>query len=446
MQEYEYHPDKYDDLEDQQTSRRVAITNNPLAKPVLPIHRLAARVQDLYYMPDPSPLYVALGVLAGNMLAGMPLWMMMAGPSGCGKTTCIRALKEITGVVDIGSVSGAAAFLSGVPNREKEKGATGGMLNEIGHRGLMLMEDFTTSVMNRQRDEKQEIIDTLRLVYNGEYSRDVGSGGAKRLKWWGKVGLLAGGTNEIDRQSSDANALGERWIYYRFPYSDGKGETRKMMRDKQPGVSKAMLREMVGGFVKEIGLGWGDGHEENDEPRRDLGDREEVRISAMAELVAKARSSPKRDGRTGEIVDLLDIEVQTRMAGELAQLYLGLERIGLSEVERWPIIGKVARDSMPRIKSGMIWGVREENQKVSLNRVAKNYMGGCGKTTAERCAEDLAMVGVLDWNKAGRVENREKVEKEDGGSSNELQGGRAKGYVEVNVWTKRLMELGWGIK
>src|SRR5688572_30836594 len=87
VDEKQYEPDKFDEMEEVQATRRIAITNNPLAKPVLPVHRLAARVQELYYMPDPSPLYVALGVLAGNMLAGMPLWMMMAGPSGCGKTT-----------------------------------------------------------------------------------------------------------------------------------------------------------------------------------------------------------------------------------------------------------------------------------------------------------------------------------------------------------------------
>lgn len=384
-------------------------------------------------------------------MKGIPLWVMMAGPPSSGKSTFVRAIRQCPRVLDIGMVSGAASFLSGVAQKEREKGATGGMLREVGKRGMFIMEDFTTSVMSRQRDHRQEIIDTLRLVYNGEFSRDVGSGGAKRLVWTGKVGLLAGGTNEIDRQSSEANALGERWIYYRMPESDGRGETRKALRDRTPDETKQALRGLVAEFFDEIGLVWGskeDGSE--DEECRRLNDREEVRISAMSELAARARSSLKRDGRTYEVVDIADNELQTRIAMQLTQMYLGLERIGLPENERWQVVRKIARDSMPRVKSALIWGLIEERDKqvgrgmkvgagtVKLEKLSSRYMPGCGVGAVKRCVEDMCASGIVQWQKSGRPES--------GSTDDSPSNGKLPGSVVLDLFSVKLLELGWGVR
>ncbi len=422
---------------------RIGLSSSPLARPATPLYRLAAQVQDLYYLPEPAPLYVALGTLAANMMAGLPLWMMLTGAPGAWKTTCVRSLGLVPRVLDIGDVSGKGAFLSGVANKDKDKGATGGMLREIGERGMMLMEDFSTSIMSLQRDTRQDIISTLRLVYNGEFSRDVGSGGARRMSWHGKVGLLAAGTNEIDRQASEANALGERWLYYRFHQGVGedRGAARSAIRDMQPGVSKRLLSELVRAFIEEMELGWpvdSKGHvvEGVEEVGRKLEGKEETRVLAMGELVSKMRSAPPRDSRFPyEITGPPDREFHTRISAQLRQLYLGLERIGLGADERWTIVGKVARDSMPMNKSSVVWGqadgssrggaaygregVLELRDGQTVKELGKRAMGGVGEGVSMRACEDLEIMGVVEVEGTGK-------------------------RVRLTEWARDLVRIGWG--
>ena len=372
-------------------------------------------------------------------MAGLPLWMMLTGAAGSFKTSTVRCLSLVPRVIDVGDISGKGAFLSGVANKEKDKGATGGLLREVGDRGMLLMEDFSTSVMSLQRDTRQDIISTLRLVYNGEFSRDVGAGGAKRMSWSGKVGLLAAGTNEIDRQSSEANALGERWLYYRLPQDagDDRGAARAAVRDMRPGVSKRLWAEMVGRFVEGMGLCWpvderGHYDEAAEEVGRRLDGHEEARVLAMGELISKARSAPAREQRFPyEIIGPPDREFHTRISAQLRQIYLGLERIGLGADERWGIVGKIARDSMPMGKANVVWALADgrNNMGLRVGELAEGAMGGVGKGTAERACEDLGLVGVV-W-----------VDTERGSKG---ESGKMRSRVRLSDWARRLIRIGWG--
>src|ERR1700676_2204366 len=80
------------------------------------------------YLPDPHGLYAVMGAMAGNMLTGAPVWLMLAGDSGSGKTLIQKTLTEQAGVRQVSSIKGEAALLSGVSKKDRAKDSTGGIL------------------------------------------------------------------------------------------------------------------------------------------------------------------------------------------------------------------------------------------------------------------------------------------------------------------------------
>jgi hypothetical protein len=58
------------------------------------------------------------------------------------------------------------------PKRDKTKGATGGMLAQIGSRGLLVLKDFTT-ILSMNRDARAQIIAAFREIADGRWERSV---------------------------------------------------------------------------------------------------------------------------------------------------------------------------------------------------------------------------------------------------------------------------------
>lgn len=423
---------------------RTSLSRSPLARPDALIHMLAGKVQEFIHFPVPDPLYVLLGAVASNMMKGDPVWMMLIGPPSSGKTILVRSLRDLPKTRDLSSLSGKSAFLSAVPKKEMQKGAAGGLLREMGSRGMILLEDFTSSVMDALSFEtRKEVLDAFRLIYNGYWSRSAGSDGGKTMVWTGKIALIAGATPEIDRLSSAATALGERWLYYRFEDSDGYGESRKSGQDEDPDVSRGQIREWVAGFFEGIGLTWGCPHDcelnhecSKEEDRRQLTDMEAHRVFAMASLVAKIRGAVPRDPRTHEVVDIARAEMPTRLNNQLGQLYRGLERIGLGEEESWRCLGKVAMDSTPQLKLALVMKLLEAG---GINGVKPGWLKQrmkCSIGTVVRSLEDLVLHGVVEWV---AKEGKEIVEDD---------AGVVKGMYQVRLtrWAVEQIRVGWGWK
>jgi hypothetical protein len=63
--------------------------------------------------------------------------------SGFGKTETIAPRSALPLVHMASSISSEGALLNATPKRDTTKGATGGMLAQIGSRGLLVLKDFT---------------------------------------------------------------------------------------------------------------------------------------------------------------------------------------------------------------------------------------------------------------------------------------------------------------
>ena len=385
---------------------KAQLSSSPLARPECLAHQLAAEVQDYLHFPDPSPLYVVLGAIAANMMTGPEVWLMLVGPPSSGKTKILMSMTGIPGVHVVDDLSGPGALLSGVAQKDFEKGASGGILRKAGPRGCLVMEDYTSSVMDLPRETRKQILAAFRGMSKGRWSRDVGTGGHRSLVWEGKMQLLAGGTTSVDRLSTEAgaSALGERWIYYRMPQTDGYGEARTSLQNTNPNISALSMRDAVRAFFEVLDLRWpcqitGDyackiKHEHYPEcERRQFTVAEYSKLIGMATLCARMRSGVYRHPYSREIEDIPMPESPPRLANAFGQLYLGLEAIGLNQAERWILVSKVALDSVPEVRMRVVRACAKGS--ASIKELVS--LLGCSESSVRRVVEDLEAHQVVQW-------------------------------------------------
>src|SRR5207245_2101568 len=117
---------------------------------------------------------------------------------GSGKTETIGPLDALPYVCAASTVTGEAAFLSASSKRDREQGATGGLLRRIGEYGILLVKDFS-GVLSMHRDARGQVVAALRESFDGSWSRSAGTGGGQTLSWAGKCGFLGAVTPSIDR-------------------------------------------------------------------------------------------------------------------------------------------------------------------------------------------------------------------------------------------------------
>jgi hypothetical protein len=395
-------------------SRKASNSISPLSKPTTAIHTLVAQFQEYLHFPDPTPLYALLGSVAANMMTGKPVWLMMVGPPGCGKTALLNSLSLIPRTEQVGTLSGEAALLSGTSAKDKAKDATGGLLRRVGLKGSIIINEFT-GILAIQYEQLVKVMAAFRQIYDGEWSREVGTDGARVLKWGpnGKLGLLAGCTESIDDHHGVASEMGERWIMYRYPDTDGYQESKAAVNQTRPKEALVDIQEAVRDFFTGIGLEWGlDGDPITERRQLTLG--ESRRVIAVATLAALCRSAVVRDNRTREVVRVPQAERGTRLAAVFGNLYCGMETIGLEEGERWRVVRRVALDCMPQVRRRVMETLIRLDRKhgergVSIARPPalsmEDMQAGmkCSVTNTRRIVEDLTLHGVLVRDKARNV-------------------------------------------
>jgi hypothetical protein len=152
------------------------------------IHDVVTVFRKWLYLPSLIPLYAALGTAAGNRLQGEPVWLMLVGAPSSGKTELLMSLKELPEVRVVGTLS-EGGLLSGTSQKERALSAQGGLLKEVGDFGQLIVKDFT-SVLSMAKSGQGPLLAALREIYDGHWTRTVGTDGGQSLAWSGKLGLL----------------------------------------------------------------------------------------------------------------------------------------------------------------------------------------------------------------------------------------------------------------
>jgi hypothetical protein len=274
-------------------------------------------------------------------------------------------------------------LLSGTPKRERGKEAKGGLLREIGDFGIVLHKDFG-SVLSMNRESRAAVLAALREVYDGSWTRHVGTDGGRTLSWSGKVGLIAGCTPSIDGHHAVIGSMGERFILYRLPPTDADLQVRRALAHVgREATMRAELADAVEQVLADVEVGW---------LQADADAETTDRLVKIATLAVRCRSAVERDGYTREVQLVPEPEAPARLALVLLRLLNGLRAIGLDAASAWPLVLKCALDSMPALRRKVLEELLRRPMPASTTEVAEAVRHPT--TTTRRALEDLDAHGI----------------------------------------------------
>jgi hypothetical protein len=341
--------------------------------------------------PDMGAVEFVLGTVAANLMPGDPVWGLLVGAPSSGKTEILNAIVGLPNVHPTATLT-EPSLLSGTPKREKAKDAKGGLLRVIGDSGIILCKDFG-SVINQQKDTQATTLAALREIYDGSWTRHVGTDGGRTLHWSGKVGLVGGCTPAIDRRHAVMATMGERFIFYRLVVEDDAALARAAL--EHIGCEAKMRAELAAAVAGLFaGLNF------TREPRP-LSEDERKALINLACYIVRCRSAAERSGYTQEIELIPDPEAPGRLTLVLARLLAGLDLIGLDRAEAWRVVQRVGLDSMPALRRKVIDVLAARGTMTTAN-VALS--AAYPTQTARRQLEELACYGVVDRAKQGNAD------------------------------------------
>jgi hypothetical protein len=356
-------------------------------RPAPPMGELFDLLRQYLHLDDTGHVWFALAVAVSARFDGDPLWGMLVGAPSGGKTETVSALDGIADHVD--ELTGAASLLSW--HHARKGGWTPvGVLLRIGERGLLTIGDFSTVLAMSDRGARDQLFANLRRVYDGHLMRDIGNA-PRPLEWSGRVTILAGCTPAIDNYSAHADQLGPRWLHYRLAAkpTDQKRDTSRKARG-----SAAVAREyrdkaraLTAGIVDDAG---------RRAPSVVLSEAAGEHLDDMAIVACYGRGAVPRDGYgRREIIGLAVVEEPPRITGQLTQLAIALQALGLTEAAALALCRRAALDSMPDVRRRVLQHlVDADDQRPTVSEVATG--AGCHRAVARRTLEDLQALGLVD--------------------------------------------------
>ena len=340
--------------------------------------------QTWLHLPDTGSLDVVLGAIAANRLDGDPVWLLLVGPPGGGKSEILNAVSHLHDSPPTGTLT-EAALLSGTPKKEQANDSKGGLLRAIGERGIIVCKDFG-SVLSMNRDARSHVLAALREVYDGSWTRHVGTDGGRTLSWAGRVGLVGGCTPTIDRHHAVMGAMGERFTFYRLPEVNARIQARRALghsgREKQ---MREQLQDVAHETLAHLAV-----------PRERTEDEENLLID-LATFIVRARSAVERDGYSRDIELVPGPEAPTRLVIMLDRLLAGLDAIGCERELAIRHVQKVAYDSIPALRLAVLRALQEGEQ--DTNQVSETVRHPT--QTSRRALEDLVAHGLVECTRQG---------------------------------------------
>ena len=169
---------------------------------------------------DLDGLNATLAAAAVERMDGDPLWLLVISGSGNAKTETVQSLAG-AGALLTSTIRSEGALLSATSKRERSSDATGGLLRKIGPSGVLVIKDVT-SILSMQRDARAEVLGALREVYDGHWSRNVGTDGGQTLDWSGRLAVVGAVTTAWDRAHAVIASMGDRFVLLRMDSTTGR--------------------------------------------------------------------------------------------------------------------------------------------------------------------------------------------------------------------------------
>jgi hypothetical protein len=264
---------------------------------------------------DLDGLDAVLAALAAERLDGDPLWLLLLSGSGNAKTETVQAAAG-AGALVTSTITSEGALLSATGKGERANNATGGLLRKLGSRGVLVIKDVT-SILSMNRDARAAVLAALREVYDGSWSRNVGTDGGRTLEWVGRLVVIGAVTTAWDQAHAVIAAMGDRFVILRMDSGTGR-----LTAGRKAIGNTGSETEMRGELAKAM-AGVVAGVDAEQPPT--ITDEETERLLRAADLVTLARTGVEFDYR-GDVIDAHAPEMPTRFAKQLAQLMRGGDR------------------------------------------------------------------------------------------------------------------------
>jgi Bifunctional DNA primase/polymerase, N-terminal len=373
----------------------------PGPAPAHQIDQTLAVFQRWLVLPSLNPVYAMLGTIAANTLPGDPVWLGLIGPPSSAKTEILNSTLLLSGVVQAATLT-VGGLLSGTPKKQQTSGARGGLLNQIGGFGIVVLKDFG-SILGMHTETRAELLAALREVYDGHWTRHLGTDGGRTLTWRGKIGLMFGATGVIDSHYAVIGAMGDRFLFCRLAPDDSQfgralehsGAATVQMRQE--------LAQAVAGLLNVPRP-----------PPPPLAPDEVERIDRIVRLVVRLRGPIERDHRTRDIEAVYGAEGTARIGLMLERLLAGLSTLGVARGTAMGVIHDVAMDSVPPIRRAAYqylasnvsrWETRDADGKLtdcgySTPSIAKWL--DLPTTTVRRVLEDLNAYKLVERTSQGK--------------------------------------------
>lgn len=337
---------------------------------------------------DLDALDAMLATAAVERLDGDPVWLLIISGSGNAKTETVQALDGIAAIVT-STISSPGALLSATSARDKAKDATGGLLRKIGGRGVLVIKDMT-SILSMNRDMRAEVLGALREVYDGRWSRNVGTDGGRTLDWTGRVVVIGAVTTAWDTAHDVISSMGDRFVLLRMDSSTGR-QAAGRQAIANTGAEPAMRTELAQAVAAVLAA--------ISPQALTVSAAETDVLLAAADVVTLARTGVEYDYR-GDVVNAHAPEMPTRFAKQLAQVLRGAMAIGMARPDGLRLAIRCARDSMPPMRL-MILDDLAVHPASSTAEVRTRL--GKPRSTVDRQLQALHILGVLQVDEQEQV-------------------------------------------
>jgi hypothetical protein len=260
--------------------------------------------------------------------------------------------------------------------------ATGGLLRQIGDRGILAIKDFT-SIISANREVRMQVLAALREIHDGHWIRNVGSDGGQSLEWRGRLVVIGACTTVYDQAHAVVSIMGDRFVLVRADSTTGR-IAAGIQAIRNTGTETVMRRELaeaVAGLISQV---------PPDCPC-DLSGKEIDSILTAADIVTLARTAVETDYR-GNIIDAHAPEMPTRFAKQLTQVMRGGVAIGMSRAEAMASAIRCARNSMPPLRLAILEDIAANpgSRIVDVRRRLQRP-----RATADRALQALHVLGLL---------------------------------------------------
>jgi hypothetical protein len=356
------------------------------AGPPRPIDDVLAVFTRWLVLPDTTPVLAVLGAVAANYLDGDPVWLGLIAPPSSAKTEILNSTALLPHVVSVATVT-PPGLLSGTPKKQHATGAKGGLLRQIGDFGIIVLKDFG-SVISMHSETRAETLAALREVYDGAWTRHLGTDGGRTLSWAGKVGLVFAATGVIDSHHAVIGAMGDRFLLSRWAPTQGEKQFERAL--EHVGATTKQMRKELAEAVAQLFAG-------RREPRP-ISKDEAKRIGAVISLAVRLRGAVARDIRTREIEAIYGAEGTARIGLALERLLAGLDTLGVDRNKALAVVESVALDSVPPLRRAA-YGWVCKYKDIETGDVAIEM--GLPTVTVRRILEDLAAYGLISRSSQG---------------------------------------------